>query len=128
VTEIKPKQSARDRILAHPRPKGEQLKVPEWAGDGWDGTIELQSMSIAQKGEVMPDDLEGVTPERGLAMLCDVVIFTCYDPDTQEPIFTADDLDWLKSEPSQIIERIGSKGLEVSGIDESAGDEGKGDS
>ena len=122
VTEM-PRKSARDRILAHPRAKREQLEIPEW-----EVTVELRSMSIAQKGEVMPDDLEGLTPKRGLEMLCDVVVFTCCDPETHEPIFTAEDLNWLKSEPASIVELVGNKGLEVSGLNEQAGDEGKGDS
>ena len=120
VTDL-PIKSMRDRILSHPRPKGETLEIPEW-----DVTVELSSMSIAQKGQLLGD--EEPTPTKLMLMLPEVIVSTCYDPDSFNPIFTADDLDWLKSEPASIIERVATEGLRVSGIDEDAAAEKKDDS
>lgn len=116
-----PKKSARDRILAHPRGTGEMLEVPEW-----DVTVELRSMSIAQKGKLIGD--EEPTAAKMSLMLPEVIVFTCYDPDSGEPIFSADDLEWLQNEPASIIENVAMKGLNVSGVEEDTGQEKKDDS
>ena len=118
VVDLPKKQSARDRFKARPRIKGELLEIPEW-----DMTVELRSMSIAQKGNLIGD--EEPTASKMSLMLPEVIVFTCYDPDTQEPIFTADDLEELKNEPASVIETVAMKGLSISGLDEDAGEEKK---
>lgn len=116
----KSNQSARERIFARPRPKGEQLEIKDW-----DVTIELRSMSIAQKSQLLSEEGEDSAPKI-LTLLPEVIIYTCYDVDTGEPVFTADDLPWLQDAPSSIIERVATEGLRVSGMDEAAGERGKG--
>lgn len=122
VTELAPKQTPRDRILdASRRPKGEKFTVPEWDMD-----IELRSMSIAQKAKLIGD--EEPTASAALSFLPDVIVFTCYDPETGQPIFTAEDVEKLKDQPAAVIERVAGEGLRVSGLDADEAQEKKDDS
>lgn len=109
----------RDRIRSRPRVKGKLLDVEEW-----EATVELRSMSIEQKGRLLGDDAEP-SPAKVTAMLPEIVIATCYDPATDAPVFTADDLDWLKDEPANVIERLANEGLTASGVTEQAAAEKK---
>ena|SRR3990172_13029211 len=113
-----PRKSLRDRVLSHPRTKGEALEIPEW-----DVTVELRSMSIAQKGALIGD--EEPKPSKLMLMLPEVIVFTCCDPESGEPIFTPEDLAWLQTQPASVIERVATEGLRVSGLDEEAEDRGK---
>ncbi len=121
VTDL-PTQNMRDKIRNRPVSKGNQIEVPEW-----EVTVEFRSMSIAQKAELIGDDVEPSASKIMMA-LPEAILFTCYEPGTDEPIFTAEDLDWLKDEDASLIERLAEIGMNVSGLGEDAGDEGKGDS
>jgi len=101
----------------------ELVEVPEW-----DVTIEVRSMSARQRS------LFAATIESGqnetdvtqrLERLWSSVFLTClFDPDTNEPLFSDEDMDWLFVEKSGVvIDRVANVCLEVSGLKEKAVDE-----
>jgi hypothetical protein len=101
----------------------ELVEVPEW-----DVTIEVRSMSARQRS------LFAATIESGqnetdvtqrLERLWSSVFLTClFDPETNEPLFGDEDMDWLFVEKSGVvIDRIANVCLEVSGLKEKAVDE-----
>ena len=101
----------------------ELVAVPEW-----DVTIEVRSMSARQRS------LFAATIESGqnetdvtqrLERLWSSVFLTClFDPETNEPLFGDEDMDWLFVEKSGVvIDRIANVCLEVSGLKEKAVDE-----
>lgn len=101
----------------------ELVEVPEW-----DVTIEVRSMSARQRS------LFAATIESGqnetdvtqrLERLWSSVFLTClFDPETNEPLFSDEDMDWLFVEKSGVvIDRIANVCLEVSGLKEKAVDE-----
>lgn len=120
VTEM-PRRSLREQILNHRAPKGEIHDVPEW-----DAKVELRSMTIAQKGNLIGD--EDPSPAKLMLMLPEVLVFTCHDPESGEALFTPEDLDWLKAQPASVVERLATEGLRVSGMEEAAAQAEKKDS
>ena len=85
--------------------KGFLHEVGEWGVE-----IELRSMSIRQKDKLsdQSDDLGAFAPG--------VLIATCFDPTSGEPMFTADDTDLLADAPASIIEPLLLAALKKSGM------------
>lgn len=98
-------------------PKGESLEV-----EGWDATIELRPMSVAEKASLAVEDEDDLKADEAAMMLPRVIVFTAYDPESGDRLFTDEDLEWLKDQPSNVIETVALAGFRVSGVD---GDEAK---
>ncbi len=114
----------RDRIRAAKPPEAEALEVPEW-----DVIVEVRSMSVVEKGALaVMASSNGDTDAAAqyVEYLPRVVIATCFDPTTGEPVFGEDDREWLASQPAAIVERLAVAGTRVSGLAEGALDVGKG--
>lgn len=109
----------RDRIR-QAKPSIETLEVK-----GWDSVVGLKSMTLKEKTEIIGD---GETAPKLTDLLPNVIIATVIDPETKEPLFTSEDLDWLSEQPSGVIEAVAAEGLRVSGLSEDAVEVGKGDS
>ena len=97
----------RQRIRASV-PKGEQITVKEWDNV----TLELRSMTVAEKASLAIDD-ENLKTDEAMMYLPRVIVFTACNPETGEKLFTDDDLEWLKDEPAGIIERLALEGFRV---------------
>ena len=101
----------------------ELVDVPEW-----DVTIEVRSMSARQRSlfaaTIENNQNESDVTQR-LEKLWSSVFLTClFDPETSEPLFEQDDMDWLFVEKSGVvIDRVANVCLEVSGLKEKAVDE-----
>jgi hypothetical protein len=113
--------SLRERIRASEAPT-RLLEV-----DGWDVTVEIRSMSVAEKFGLFGDDDE-ITLARTGQMMPDVILLTCFDPETGDKLFTDEDREWLADAPAGPIETVAMAGLSLSGVDQDAIDAGKGDS
>ena len=111
----------RQRIRASV-PKGEQITIPDWD----DITLELRPMTVAEKASLAVDD-DDLAADEAVMYLPKVIVFTAYDPETGTKLFTDDDLEWLKEQPANIIERVALEGFRVSGVDDGTIEQAKKD-
>lgn len=88
--------------------KGHKYRVAEWDED-----VELRSMTILQKEKL------GDLSEETAKFVPAVLVATCFDPATGEPLFTDADADWLTEQPASAIEPLLFEALKVSGLSES---------
>lgn len=108
----------RDTIFAAKDIPTELVDVPEWAV-----TIEVRGMTGADRTRILDTavsssgkvDLQVVYPE--------IVIGTCYDPETGEKVFELDDRDAILAKSAQAIDRLAQVGMRLSGFTEEAADE-----
>lgn len=122
----------RERLREHARTAHSE----PYTIDEWDETVELRSMSVGEKYALFGDDAETddqgdvkLKPSQLGQMVSDVVIATVFDPDTGEPMFSAEDKTELDGWPAPVIEPLAQAGLKASGIGEDAVEEaGKGSS
>ena len=121
-------KSLKDRIRAANAVKAnaENLTVDEWDGV----ELELRSMTVGAKYELFGDnaDLENLRASQLGDMVPRVVIGTCYDPKTGEPVFDDADEEWLAKEPAAVLEPVAEAGMRVSGMTPEAGNEAGKDS
>lgn len=104
---------ARSRIMAS-TVKGESFEVSQWDGV----TIELFPMSIATKSRIIgTGDTTGEPLDK---LLPSIIIATCHEPESGEPLFSKDDIPWLSEQPAGVIEAVALAGLRVSGLDDEA--------
>lgn len=93
--------------------------------DEWDVTVEIRSMSARQRANmntVLEHDGDGAEKQELMwgYLLCSCV----FDPETGEPVFTEDDMDWLLTDKSfAVIDRLTAKCLEVSSVNREAVDD-----
>jgi hypothetical protein len=107
-------------------------EIPEW-----EVTIEVRSMSARQRasyaslitdaGETTPDAVAETALSRVESLWGHMIVACCFDPETQERVFSTDDLDWLMEEKDgDVVGNLANKCLEVSGMGaDSEGDAGK---
>lgn len=101
----------------------ELVEVPEWGV-----TVLVRSMSARQRAEFAAY-IDSAQKDGGVVhsieSLWQVVLLNCcFDPDTNEAVFDAEDIEWLMGEKSGIvIDRLANACLEVSGLREKAVDE-----
>lgn len=109
--------SMRDRIKQSSDITSETVDVPQW-----DVKLEVRSMKGGERarmlmavntGEKM--DFEKFYPE--------IIIATCYDPDTGERVFEPGDTEWLNDKSSAALEKLARVGMKLSGMGEDAVDE-----
>ena len=110
--------SMRDTIFAKSDIPAEQTHVPEWGLDvevrgmtGLDRT-RILDMALTANGNV---NLSVVYPE--------IIIGTCFDPETGEKVFEPDDREAILSKSAQAIDRLAQVGMRLSGFTEEAADE-----
>lgn len=107
--------SLRDRIRAAGAvgASGEQFEVEEWGV-----TVELRSLSVGAKNRLveMRDGGEAPESDRLDKFVAQVLVQTCYDPETGERVFTNDDADWLIEQPASAVEPLLLAALRQSGL------------
>ncbi|CAB4145583.1 hypothetical protein UFOVP1219_54 [uncultured Caudovirales phage] len=99
----------------------EVITIPEW-----DVSIEVHSMTVRQRAAFVSasQDLTDSNGERLESVYGQILLTCCLDPDTREPVFSADDLAWVMTEKSgSVVDNLVSRCLEVSGLKEKAVDE-----
>lgn len=117
--------SIRNKIRQAQDRASEIIEVPEW-----DVTVEVRSMTGTQRSAVVSaltsDDGEG----NKLAALWGETLVSClHDPETGDPVFEAEDVEWLLSEKSsEVLDRLAQVCLRIGGITEGAVDEAGKDS
>jgi hypothetical protein len=91
--------------------------------DAWGVKIGIRSMTAKQRSDMQQRwSVDGEqSPE---SLYENVLLFCCFDPETGEPAFTDEDLEWLLSEKSaQAIDVVATECLRVSGLASNSVDE-----
>lgn len=118
--------SLRDKILAADDLTVEVLDVPEW-----DVKLEVRSPSAKVRARMVSQAME--TNENGEsnvnleAIYPTLMVACCFDPDSGEQVFTADDAEAINSKSSAVVERVAKACLRVAGLsNDTEGTLGKG--
>ena len=114
----------RDRLRNVKPFSSEVVVVPEWN----DERIEVRSMTLGRKLQMASNAVGADGEPDESRLLQEIVIACCFDPDSGDPLFTEDDLDWLSGQNAAAIERLSTTATRISGFTADAVDEGKGDS
>jgi hypothetical protein len=118
--------SIRDRIKNADDGSSTTITIPEWD----DVTVKVVSMSAGQRAQIF-EAMQANDGNMPLELFWRVSLISCVlDPDTDEPVFSNDDAEWLLAEKSaDVIQRISEVCLQVSGMSDDAVDTaGKGSS
>ena len=108
----------RDKIAAIKDIKEEKLHVPEWGV-----TLLIRSLSGADRNKILNAALKKDGSVDLDKFYPDLIIASCYDPDTGEKVFEPADREMLLSKNGAALERIAQKAIEMSGIDDLAAKE-----
>lgn len=104
--------SLRDRIKAN------ATVFPTETVEAWGQTVEVRSMTVAEQARLV-DKFTRVDGTRDVGgWVPAVIVATCFDPQTGEPVFTDDDVDWLRAQPASAVDGVATAGLRVSGLTE----------
>jgi hypothetical protein len=113
----------RDQIMSAQDTHSELVEVPEWGVK-----LEIRSMSGASRAILM----QGAVLSGGQVDMAqvypDLIIQTCFDPETGEPVFQAEDRDLILSKNGAILDRLAEVATRLSGFNENATDEAGKDS
>lgn len=92
----------------------------------WDVDIEIRSLSAKQRATLqtlIADDTDGLTTKQEV-MWTFLMVNCCYDPETGEPVFTDEDMDWVLTEKAfKAIDKVTTRCLQVSGVLKGSTDE-----
>jgi hypothetical protein len=102
----------RDKIANIKDIKEEKIHIPEWGVD-----LLIRSLSGAARNKIMNASMKNgkVDLDR---FYPDIVIASCFDPETGEQVFEPTDRDMLLSKNGAALERIAQKATEMSGLDD----------
>lgn len=102
----------RDRIRNTDDLPTRVVEVPEWGV-----TILMRGMTARQRTEVMQSARPAGQAEPDMLRVYPrLLIHCCYDPDTMEPVFTAEDASWLMDRSSKPVEALAEVALQLSGL------------
>lgn len=104
--------SLRDKILAAQDIPTETVTIPEW-----DVTLLVKGMSAGDRIELMQTAYDVNTGQVNMSIVYpDVAVACAFDPETGDPVFTAEDKGAILSKSSAAVEKLANIGLRLSGI------------
>lgn len=103
----------RQKVLNAKDIRSEQVTVPEWDGV----TVEVRGMTLADRLEFYERVADGDTINRRL-FLPELVISSCFDPETGQKVFEPADRDMLTSKAASALQRITDVASRLSGLSE----------
>lgn len=104
--------SLRDRIAARRPYTTENVYVP-----GWDETVEVRSISLGVRNEMMDKVMDPETKEPNIRLLFpELLIRTAHDPETGERIFADDDLAFIEGQDSAAADTVAKVAMRLSGM------------
>lgn len=113
----------RDLIMSAKDTHTETVEIPEWGV-----TVEIRSMSGASRAALMQEAVNsGGQIDMG-RVYPDLIIQTCFDPETGEPVFEAGDRDLIMSKNGALLDRLAEVATRLSGFNEQAVDDAGKDS
>ena len=101
----------RKKILAAQDIKNEQVYIPEW-----DVTIEVRTMTGTQRAQVIKTAVDEKGNINTDSIYPELLIATCFDPNTSKPIFTEKDKTALNNKSGAVLERLGQIAMTLSGL------------
>lgn len=101
----------------------EIVHVPEW-----DVTVAVKSMTGRARARLLKAAAQADGTMDFEALYPAILIACCFDPGTDEPVFTGADANWLNDKSAGPVERLAQVGMRLSGLSKEAVDEGKGSS
>jgi hypothetical protein len=109
-----------DKIKQARDSEADAYEIPEWGV-----TVEVRSMSARQRaGMNSVIETDATAAERQELMWGYLLCACVFDPETGDPVFTEDDMDWVLTDKSfAVIDRLTAKCLEVSSVNREAVDE-----
>jgi len=107
--------SLRDKIRSADDIKKEIVKIAVW-----DCSIELRTMTAKQRAFVLNESMNDDGKIQHDKLHAQMLIACCFDPETQERIFSQDDSEWLMEKSSGPVELLVSKAMRISGLTKDA--------
>lgn len=104
-------QSLRDKIKAADDLTTEVVDVPEWGVQ-----LALRSPSGKERARLVSQFVDDNGKPKLDEMYPAILIATARDPETNEPVFTADDASWINEKAGSVLERVAGKAMTVAGI------------
>lgn len=112
------KMNLREKILNTEDIKEQVVEIPEWGVK-----VLVRGLDGAQRAKVM----QNATDARGninfTKIYPDIIIASCYDPETKEKIFEDTDRDLIMKKSSVAIDRIVNVAMAISGLSKQAEEE-----
>lgn len=103
----------RDKIANIKDIKEEKIHIPEWGVD-----LLIRSLSGAVRNKIMNASLNKDGKMDLDRFYPDIVIASCFDPETGEQVFEPTDREMLLSKNGAALERIAQKATTMSGLDD----------
>jgi len=88
----------------------------------WDVTLLVKSITAKDRAMMISGSVENNGVFRLEEILPDLVIASCYDPETGEKVFQAGDRDALMAKSAAPIEQLAQVAMRLSGMDDEAVD------
>lgn len=103
--------SLRDQILACKDIQSEVVEVPQWGA-----TVEVRGMTGRQRALVLKESVDARGNVDLQKLYPHLVIVSCYDPETGEPVFLAGDFDAVAEKSGAALEVIAQVAMRLSGF------------
>lgn len=113
----------RDQIMSANDTHSELVEIPEWGVK-----LEVRSMSGASRAVLMQGAVSSGGQVDMAQVYPDLIIQTCFDPETGEPVFQPEDRDLILSKNGAILDRLAEIATRLSGFNENATDDAGKDS
>lgn len=101
----------REKILAASDIKFEDVPVPEW-----DCTLRVKGMNGTRRSKLLEDTIDKTGQVDMAKFYPEIVAMTACDPETDEPIFTLDDVEALGNKSGAVMELLASTAMKLSGM------------
>jgi hypothetical protein len=103
----------RDKIAGIKDIKEERLYIPEWGVE-----LNIKSLSGAARNKILNTAMDKNGKVDLDRFYPDLIIASCFDPETGEQVFEPTDRDMLLSKNGAALERIAQKATEMSGLND----------
>lgn len=104
--------SMRERLALRRPYTSEPVYVPSW-----DETVEVRSISLGLRNEMMDRVMDPETKEANVKLLYpELLIRTAYDPETGERIFADDDLAFINGQDAGAADTVAKVAMRLSGM------------
>ena len=102
----------REKILQAQDIEKEQVYIEQW-----DATIEVRTMTGGQRAKAMQEAVDPKTGEVNIGEIYPtILIASCFDPETNEQIFTEADRDELNGKNGAALEKLAQVAMTLSGL------------
>lgn len=120
-----PRKSIRERIAAIRPYSSDTIDVAAWDNV----TIEVRSIPLGERNDMLMRVMDPETNKPDVKKLYpELLIETCFDPETGEKVFSDDDAAFINGRDSAAVDPVAKLALRISGMDDGAEEEAAGKS